>query len=276
MTHPANVRAQDPRNYALAAGLRCFYRKKASTTSADWIDLGDLEDGTLSPTIDMFEHSGVRRGERAKDREIVSNREIVLNIGLHDVNPRNALAVFGADEDDVTDETETIFDTIIVTNPGGGETIELGQLDLVPGSVIIRNTLEEFVDEVTYTEGADYSFDENTGIITILAGGLLETPLEANDNEEVHIFWEKLVETQKFEAFSGKEILGEVKFMMINQDGPSWIWVFPNVVLKINGDVALGDGTELITLPLTIQALADRTGKLMDKHIIKEEELDLV
>lgn len=272
----ANVRASDPRNMALAAGLRCMYRKKGSTDHADWIDFGDIEDGTLSPTIDRFEHSGVRRGQRAKDREIISNRELMLNVNLHELNPRNVLAVFGADEGDVTDEVTFIMDDFIATNPGDPGTIEIGQEDIIPSSVILRTTAEEFVDEKTWVNPTDYTFDENTGIITITPAGGLAVVDEAQDNEEVHIFWRKDVEAQKFEAFSGKEILGEVRFMMINADGPSWIWYFPNVQLKINGDVSLGDGTELISLPLTIQALADRKGAIMTKYMIKAGQLDLV
>lgn len=276
MAHPANVRASDPRNYNLAAGLRLMFREKGSTIATDWKDLGDLEDVSFAHTIDRFEHFSTRRGQRAMDRTIISSRQMQLNIMLHEINWTNLKLAFGSDGKDRVDGLFQLQDSRIFVNPGGGKTVSLGQLDIVPGSVLVRNVLEEDLDSVDYVENTDFMVDPNNGIITILPGGALNIPSEANDNEDIHIFWEKDVETQRVEAWSGKELDGEARFMMVNPDGISIIWEMPQVQIQTNGDIAFGDGTDLIGLPLTVQILAGPDGKFFHKHLIKEGELDLV
>jgi hypothetical protein len=273
MVSPANVKAADPRNYALTTGMRLFFRVEGSTADGDWKDLGDIEDVSFAQTIDRFIHQSVRRGLRAIDREIVTSRSMQINLVLHELNLTNLAYAFGSDESDIADTTIEIFDSKIEKNPEAGGTISLGDTDIVPDSVILTRVLEERVDELTYTNPADFTVDENTGIITISAGGALATADEAQMTEEVHIFWKKLVETQKFEAFSGAEIDGEARFMMINRDGPSWVWEMPNVQIQTNGDIAVGDGTDLIGLPIAMKIHADNTGKFFFKHLIKEDEL---
>lgn len=276
MAHPANVRGSDPRNYNLAAGLRLFFRTKGSTDIRDWRDLGDLEDVSFVHNIERFEHFSTRRGQRAQDRSIISQRELSINVMLHELNWTNLKFAFGSDGSDRVDGIFQLQDTKIATNPGDGGTISLGQIDIVPGTVLVLNVLEEDVELVEYVENTDYTVDANNGTITILAGGALAVPSEANDNEEVHIFWEKDVETQRVEAWSGVELDGEARFMMVNPDGVSWIWEMPQVQIQTNGDIALGDGTDLVGLPLTLQILAGADGRFFNKHLIKEGELGLV
>jgi hypothetical protein len=273
MVAPANVRGADPRNYALAAGMRLFFRKKGSLLAADWKDLGDIEENSFTQAIERFTHHSTRRGQRAIDRTLVSSREMGLNLVLHELNLTNIALAFGSDESDLVDEVVDLFDSKVVTNPGASGTIDLGQTDIKSGSVIVRRVREERVDELTYASPADYTVDHNTGVITITPTGALATPAEADINEEVHIFWMKEVEAQKFEAFSGVELDGEARFMMVNPDGPSWVWTMPVVQIQTNGDIAFGDGTDLIGLPITIQIQAGSDGKFFHKHFIKEDEL---
>lgn len=277
MPHPANVRGSDPRNYTLAAGLRLMFREKGSSLATDWKDLGDLEDVSFAHTIDRFEHFSTRRGQRALDRSIVSSRQMQLNVMLHEINFQNLKLAFGSDGSDRVDVLFQIQDSRIFVNPGFPGSVSLGQLDIVPGSVLVRNVLDEEVESKDYVENTDFSVDPNTGVITILdAPGELAVASEGNDNEDIHVFWEKDVETQKIEAWSGKELDGEARFMMINPDGISIIWEMPQVQIQTNGDIAFGDGTDLIGLPLTVQILAGPDGKFFHKHVIKEGELDLV
>lgn len=273
MTSPANVKAADPRNMTLAAGMSLFFRKKGSVLDADWKDLGDLEDVGFAQAIDRFIHMSVRRGQRAEDRNIITSRSMQLNVMLHELNLTNLALAFGSDESDLASETIELLDSRIYKNPGANGTIDLSSLDIVPGSVIVTRVLEERVDELTYADPADYSVVPSTGIITISPTGLLATPEAAQTNQEVHVFWKKDVEAQSFEAWSGVELDGEARFQFINPDGPSWIWEMLNVQIQTNGDVAFGDGTDLIGLPISVKILADNTGKFFKKFLIKEDEL---
>jgi len=275
MAHPVNVRGSDPRNYTLAAGLRLMFREKGSTKIEDWKDLGDLEDVAFAHTIDRFEHFSTRRGQRSQDRVIVSSRQMQINIMLHEINYTNLKLAFGSDGKDRIDGIFQIQDSRIFINPGSGKSISLGQLDINSG-LIVRNVLEEELDSKTYILNVDYTVNINDGTITILAGGALAVVSEANDNEDIHIFWEKDVQTQRIEAWSGKELDGEARFMMINPDGISIIWEMPQVQIQTNGDIAFGDGTDLMGLPLTVLILAGPDGKFFHKHVINEDELDLV
>lgn len=273
MTSPANVKAADPRNYTFAAGMSLFFRKKNSVLDADYKDLGDLEDVAFAQEIERFSHQSVRRGQRAEDRNIITSRSMQLNLMLHDVNLTNLALAFGSDESDLVDQTIERLDSRIYKNPGANGTIDLSSVDIVPGSVIVTRVLEERVDELTYTDPADYSVVPSTGIITISPTGLLATPEAASTNEEVHVFWKKDVEAQVFEAWTGVELDGEARFQFINPDGPSWIWQMLNVQIQTNGDIAFGDGTDLVGLPITVKILADNTGTFFKKFLIKEDEL---
>lgn len=277
MTAPAvNLRSHDERNYLTPGGVRVFARKLGSSLESDWKDLGDIEDPSFSQDVQTLQHHTTYHGVRKMDREIEVGRTMQWAVVLHEWNLNNLRFFFGSiDEPILTQSHFTVRKTKVVTNPGSGGEINLPHEDILAGSVVVRSTLLEEVDETIYVEDTDYSVDTYNGKITILAGGALATPDEAQNNEEIHILWGKSVESQAFEIAKGTEVEVELIFQMIDEDSQSLPWglVVANGRILPNGDLSFGDGTDWSGIPLILRALADDDGNNPTLHLINIDEL---
>jgi len=273
----ANVRASDPRNYQLPGSVSLWFRKKGSTDNKDWIDLGNIIDPAIAAELTTLDHFSQRRGQRAKDRSVVSERAARINFSVDEVNLHNLQFAFGSKADAAQGQLVKVNDNLVAANPGGtapNNTISLGAEDIDPGSVIIRSKNLVSVDEVTYTSGVDYTVNDVTGVVTILPGGALNNPDEDTGGvAEIHVFWTKEVEGQSFEIFDGQSIEGEAKFQVLTEGGAQYVIVCLNVSIRNNGDVTLGDGSDWQTVALTMELLADSTGKLGTMYVVGEDEI---
>ena len=123
-----NVFASDPRNYQVPARVCLFFLKKAGVV-ADWLDLGNIISPAIAPTIDRLDHFSNRRGERVKDKSIISQRQAQLNFTLDEINKENLPLLFGSAAAAVVGAAIVPFSRIFA-NPGGTGIITLGQTDL--------------------------------------------------------------------------------------------------------------------------------------------------
>ena len=266
----ANIRAHDARNYQLPGRVSLWFRQKGSVADADWKELGNVIDPTLAPQLEHLDHFTQRRGVRAKDRSIVSSRSAQLNFSIDEINIHNLQFAFGSSAA-VEDSTVDVLDSKVKANPGTGLTIDLGELDIEDGSVVVRSPVLE--DEVTFTLGVDYSVDIATGIITII-GGALASADPVTGVPEVHVFYRKNVETQKFTIFPGSDIEGQAQFQILTPGGNQEVVTFGNVTIKNNGDIGIGDGTDWRKIALQLDILEDDNGDLGTHHTVYSEELE--
>lgn len=266
-----NVRASDPRNYQLPGKVSLWFRKKGSNDAADWKDLGNVIDPSFAEQLQELEHFSQRRGLRAKDKIVTSERAMAINFSIDEINMHNLQFAFGSKADPEVSTVE-IHEDAVVTNPGSGQTIQLSMEDITPDSVIVRSS-NLGVDETTYNNPSDYTVDEATGIITIVPSGLLASADEDTGVPELHVFWTKNVESQKFEIFPGSSIDGQAKFQVLTPGGLQYVFEFSNVNIKNNGDITLGDGTAFQAVPLTVNVLVDANGELGTIHVVGDDEL---
>ena len=106
--------------------------------------------------------------------------------------------------------------------------------------------------------------------ITIEAAGAL---MDAVAVPEVHIFFQKSVDTQNFEIFDGSEVEVEAQFHALSKVGIQYALEIPNAVIHANGDFTVGDGTVYQSMPLQLDLLDDGTGKLATMHIVDKADL---
>lgn len=267
MAHDANIRSSDPRNYQLPGSVCLFFRKKGSVADADWKSLGNIIDPAIAAELERLEHFSQRRGSRAKDKEVVSERSATLNFSIDEINRDNLQFMFGREgghtnQDDVDTLHEGVF-----TVPAAGSDIDLGMTNIVGASVVVRSLELEPV-ETTYATPADYTVTPATGKITIVAAGALD-----GGPAEVHIFWRKQVDTQKFTIFPGTEVEGEAQFQVLTPGGIQWFIRFKNVSLINNGDITIGDGTAFQEIPLSVNILVDQNGDLGTFYIIDSADV---
>lgn len=265
----SNIKSSDPRNYQLPGSVCLFFRKKGSVINADWKSVGNVIDPAIAAEIERLEHFSQRRGKRAKDREVVSSRAATLNFSIDEINRDTLEWMFGT-HDSHADSTVVTKNEGVFTNPGGGFSIDLGSNadGLLAGSVVVRGiNLEPAAGPTIFANPAAYTVDTVNGEIDITVAG----PLDPGPSE-VHVFWEKTVNTQKFEVFPGTVVEGEAQFQVMTPGGIQYVLTMKSVSIINNGDVTIGDGTAFQEVPLSLSILVDTTGKLGELHIVDDAD----
>jgi len=264
-----NVRASDPRNYQLAGKVSLWFRKAGSSDDSDWKDLGNVVNPELMPTLTRLDHFSNRRGVRAKDKSLITERSANLNLTIDEINLPNLQFAFMSNMTPDDDEVDTMDDRIFV-NPGNAGVITIGQTGLNVGSIIVRSINHE--EEVTYVAGVDYTVDEAAGTITITAGALA-----SNDPDtgvpEVHVQWAKAAGSQSFEIFPGTDLNGQAQLQVLTDEGIKVVATFGNVNMRNNGSIKIGDGQKYEEIGLQLEILEDVNGKLGTLHVIDAGDL---
>jgi hypothetical protein len=260
----ANHRAHSRENYSFAKGVSAWWKPDGSS---EWRHLGALTGIGITPREERFSHFTNVLGGRAKDLDIVVQRELAISFTLEELNRDNLQLAFGSKAAAQVGTRDVSF-ARVHKNPGGALTIKLGQTDIK--NVVIRGPLLEGA-EVTYVAGAgnDYTVDLATGIVTILAGGDLE------DEEvvpKIHIAYEKEVSVQEFKIWTGEALEGDFKLQRIGKSGAPWVLQVRGS-LRNNGDVPLGDGSALDSIPMSLEAFVDEGDDLGDFALVNAGEL---
>jgi hypothetical protein len=258
-----NLRSPSKKNYVVPGRVSCWFRKKGSSAVADWVDLGNIVASNFAAEIERLAHYSNRAGERAKDREIITQRQARMTFRIDEINKANLQFVFGSVAAAAAGSLD-IKEAKVLKNPGGAGTINVGMTNIK--NVIIRSVGLEGTP-TTYVNPTDYTEVLATGVITIAGGGALAN---ASNVPEVHIFWEKAVNSESFEVHDGAEVEGELQFQGLTKGGIQYAIVCANVVLRADGDVNFGDGTGWQEMGLAAEILTDANGKLCTKHIINE------
>jgi hypothetical protein len=262
MVETANIKAADPRNYQTPGKVSLWFRKKGSTAYSDWKEFGNVISPAIASELARLDHWSQRRGLRAKDRSIITERTAQLNFTLDEINLDNLQFMFGSS---ATPAAGSFLknNSKVLSNPGGGGTIDLGETNIVEASVVVRDPRIE--SPTIYTVSTDYTVTAAAGTLGIEAGGALN---DAGAVPEVHVFWQKSVTTQKFNIFTGAEIEGEAKFQVFTPGGIQYAVVMSNIILRNNGDITLGDGTTWQEVPLQLDILVDANDVLGECHIV--------
>ena len=262
----ANLRTADPRNYQLPGRVSVWFRKTGSSDVKDWKDLGNIIDPAINATIERLEHFSQRRGARAKDRTLISERSATLNFSIDEINRHNLQFAFGQTEEGTSD-TFIVNENKTLTNPGAGQDLDLGDVDI--SNVVVR-TIELEGTPTVFASGTDYTMDFTTGILTVSGSGALAS---GGAPDEIHVFYQKSVETESFEIFDGATVEGEAKFQILTPEGIKVAFEFQNVNLINNGDISIGDGTAFQQVPLSMEILVDDNGQLGTCHVVNDGEL---
>jgi hypothetical protein len=260
-----NVMSGDPRNPGIAGRVSTWFRQKGLSAAADWSEFGNIIDPNIAVELERLAHMSTRRGTRSKDREIVTSRSARLTFKIDELNLKNLQFAFGSKATPTTD-TVDVSEGKIFANPGNGGTINLGEVDIK--NVVVRSVSHEGV-QTTYVLTTDYTVVLATGILTITAGALAV----AGTVPEIHIYFEKNVDSKSFEGLDGTEIEGELKFQCLPPDGVQWVAVCKNVSVRQTDSIGIGDGASWQEMEITIEILEDTNGKLVTIHVLNDGEV---
>ena len=130
-------------------------------------------------------------------------------------------------------------------------------------AVIFDGTVEDYVVNLT------------TGLVYIVAAGAGNGAALEDETAvtEVHVFYQKVITTQKFEIFPGTTFEGQAKFQVFTPGGIKYAIEFGNVTLRTNGAITIGDGTTWQEISLQMDCLADENGELGVMHIVDDGEV---
>jgi len=259
-----NIRAADPRNYQLPGDVSLWLRKRGETAADKWIDVGNVVSPDIEAQLQTLKHFSQRRGDRTLDKELTSQREASLKFKLDEINQENLKLALLQGNDAVDGTYDANFDKIVL-NPGTGLTFSLGQTDVK--NVVLRSVGLEDDDE--YESGPDYTVDTATGIVTIVGGDLADPNVVA----EIHCFFQKQVDTVKFDIYPDQAFECEAKFQVFTPGGIKYALDFLRVVLRPNGAITIGDGTAWQEIPLLMDVLVEHNGDLGTVHILNDGEI---
>jgi hypothetical protein len=265
-----NYRGANPDNYVLPGRFSVWVRPRGSSADADWHEFGNIVDPSFEPRVERQDHQSFRRGVRAVDKSIISGRGGTFSFTVDEMNDRNLQYAFG----NAATPEETTVDTHeskTFANPGADGVLNLGDVDIKIGSVIVRSA--DLEEDVVFVKDDDYTVDEVNGTLTVKAGtkGL-------NDKEiypYIHITYIKNVVAEKFEIVPETEVELEAKIQSLPEEGKQFLLHAKKSVLKNNGALSFGGGGEgFQSVPLQLEFLVDDEGDVGDCYLIDRDELD--
>ena len=122
---------------------------------------------------------------------------------------------------------------------------------------------------VAIEEGAgDYSVNLTTGVVTILWTGDLD---DESTVPKVHISFAQERDVEEFELFPGRLIECEIQLQYGTTGQVEKIWgPIENAILKNNGDIALGDGSDWSGIPMRVEGFGAADGTFGTIGLVKE------
>lgn len=262
----ANVKPGDSRNYGVAKRASLWFNLASDGSDAGWTEFGNLVDVSAVPDISKLEHESNRRGARTRDRIEIAQVKLNLDFKLDELNTPNLMKAFGA-SGSKSSSTATLRDSKVVTNPGG--TAALATIGTNLATLIVRSVNNEG-SQVTYALTTDYTVNLTTGVITIVGSGALT---DASAVPEIHLYWSKSINTEKFQIFDGTPIRGQAQYQVLTASGARIVITLPSVTLQNNGALSFGTGEKWVEMPLQMEALSDSSGVVGYFHVVNAAEV---
>jgi hypothetical protein len=344
-----NLRAHNVENYDVSKKVQLWLQPKDSSDPLAFITAGSIKGVTIEPKSTTLPHFSNYLGERAKDREVTTQRELSIGFTFEEFNIENLKLVFGFGFGAADTGTKDKKYDKSPKNPGGGGEVDLGKTSIKNlqvrsveletsitydegytlatdttddtaggdfnnvtspltvvgatatypnsgltvgryikiGSEVLRVTAVSGAD-VTFARGEfgttaaahvngtsifkgtvkDYVQNLTTGKLYIVAAGAGNDA--ALDDEGAiatfHVQFEKAVNVHSFEMFPGDPVECTAQLQVGEE-----IWgPFEGAILKNNGALALGDGSDWRDVPMTLEITVDADGTFGEGSLIDE------
>lgn len=142
-----NFRAHNPKNYRATSKMQVWLWPKDSIDPAERISLGNIVSFSHNVQNKILEHFSNYLDQRAKDREIITERMLSLDLVIDELSMPNLKLIHGFGFGAASSTTKDKFFDRTEKNPqGGGTPINLGKTGIK--NVIVRSV--DLDDDVTY------------------------------------------------------------------------------------------------------------------------------
>lgn len=145
-----NKRTHNSENYRATEKMQVWVREKNS--SGPFMSMGNIVSFSHDVQNTALEHFSNYLGQRAKDREIVTERKLTLDFVVDEMNMDILKLIHGFGFDAATSGTKDKSYDRTKTNRGGGVDLDLGVTGIKADSVLVRSTTLD--PDVTYVEEA--------------------------------------------------------------------------------------------------------------------------
>jgi len=253
------------KNVAIPHGVAFFFKR---TGTSDWLNLGILQDVSITPTAEFLDVSSNHKGINAVVKRILTNRSIAVDATLIEVNPENIrLAFYGGA---AASGSMNILESNIVTKQGAAGSnasyfVFPESYDYQYPPVVALTNLDGTGDYTTsivdYIDGSgNVASDATAGFKDLDPGTELlftyKVPIDFQSKNTVEILDITTIE-------------GEGRFQIRNNKGGlAQIYEFDDMQVAPNGAVPVPQDN-LQTLPLTItaQESSGKFGRIYFKQI---------
>ena len=205
-------------NY-LVGGARLYVQRKGTT---GLINCGNIVSPAFASSIQTLDHYTSYSGQRFRDKQVVTQRDISFNCQLDEFNPDNLALFFGANDIEDYEQAASASGTASVT--------------LVEGRAV--SVGKEMISEVTIAslvEDVDFSVDYELGLVTALkstAAGAKTVSFTAAaiDGKQFGLATE-----------SGIYEVNKIKIAVVGSDGKVVAYDHNKATVTPNGDLSIGD-----------------------------------
>lgn len=221
-------------NYTLG-GTRLYFSRliTAPSTYDEYYDLGNIQTGTIAPTIDSLQHFTAKQGARVQDRLVVRQVTLDVNVTIDEPNPTNLSYLFlGTGVTTASAVTTPI--TAEVHTAAVGKAFYLNELCFDATTVVVKDSTAV----TTYTLGTDYTVVQNNrsvGIVAVLGGALASAPsckVSYTPADPAATVIAPLTTTQ---------IQGRAKMIATSQTGNEFLWTIPSLIIAPDGEFGIND-----------------------------------
>ena len=245
--------------YTLGRGKVFFARftDEDTATPGPFRYVGNTPEFNIGVEEEVLDHYSSDGGIREKDDfiELELNRTITMT--CDSINIDNlALFFYGTASRRLTPSASAQSETFTGAVPGNVYQLGLTEQDRVGirGVTVTGVTSGMAANQVTHVVNADYTVDDDRGMVAIVVGGGITAATDITVNYDVR-------QTVEDHIISGRsQITGAMRYIGNNPEGVNRDILLPSVRISPNGEYAL-KGDEWNVIPFTVEILKPTVGE---------------
>lgn len=214
--------------------------------------LGNCPEFNLTRDVTPLEHRSSQQGYRTRDKRLIIGDDLSGTVSTDDVKADNMRLWFMSPAVTTITIASATATEETIENVQKGAIYQLGRSTLAPTGLRGVTVTSVETGATTFTNNADYTFDVQTGLLTVLSGGSI------TEDSDIVVTYNVAASTHQQVIADNKEVEGEILFVSNNPFGDqSRIWI-PRATITPNGDLSLltdPDSPTWQQIPLTITAL---------------------
>ena len=242
------------KNTLIPHGVQMLFKRTGTTT---FLDLGDLSDVSMTPTVEFLEYSTSRFAKSAIAKRIGQNKGMTIEASINEITPELLrVAFYGTAKTDVATLTMTHIEKLTVADNPSPDANTTVTLSFAATEIVSVKSAD---GATTYTDTTDYSStgsaSSGSTVLTIVdADSPASGNIPASSDIVVEYKYEK-ASAEKIEIGGSDQQTGVVEFHIRNNEGGlGQVITLDDVHIATNGAIPLAPDA-VQNFPITVTAL---------------------